>query len=200
MRGWLLSLSFAAALAAGAALAQTPTPNAMASGPITGVVKSVGPNSLVVTTSSGDVTVSMGAQTRVLKRETAALNDIKPGAYLGTSNQTAADGVSNTATEVHVMASGPNVEQQMDPQHNPGLMMTNGHVTSVTTTNKGAEMDVDYGGAAPRHVVVPQTAAMTRLVDVGASALQPGQQVMARTSAAADGKPLASFVLIGTVP
>jgi hypothetical protein len=183
---------------AGAALAQTP--GATASGPITGVIKSVGPNMLVVTTSSGDVTVTMGGQTRVLKRETGALNDIKPGAYLGTSNQTAPDGVNNTATEVHVMANGPNVEQQMDPQHNPGLMMTNGHVTSVTTTTRGAEMDVDYGGAAPRHVVVPQNAAMSRLVDVGASALQPGQQVMARTSVAADGKPLASFVLIGPPP
>ena len=198
MRGWLLSLSCATALAAGGSPAQTPS--AMASGPITGVVKSVGPTMLVVTTSSGDVTVSMGAQTRVLKRETAALGDIKPGAYLGTSNQTAPDGVSNTATEVHVMANGPNVEQQMDPQHNPGLMMTNGHVTSVTTTDRGAEMDVDYGGAAPRHVVVPQNAAMSRLVDVGAPALHPGEQVMARTSLGADGKPLASFVLIGAAP
>jgi len=198
MRNWLLSLSCAAAIAAGAALAQTPS--ATASGPIAGVIKSVDPNTIVVTTSSGDVTVSMGAQTRVLKRETGALVDIKPGTYLGTSNQTAPDGVSNTATEVHVMANGPNVEQQMDPQHNPGLMMTNGHVTSVKTTTQGAEMDVDYGGAQPRHVVVPQNATMSRLVDVGASALQPGQQVMARTSVAADGKPLASFVLIGAPP
>ena len=194
MRGWLLSLSCAVAVAAGAALAQTPS--AMPSGQITGVVKSVSPSAMVVTTSSGDVTVGMAAQTRVLKREAAAAGDIKPGAYLGTSNQTAADGVSNTATEVHVMANGPNVEQQMDPQNNPGLMMTNGHVTSVKSSDRGTEMDVDYGGAAPRHVVVPQTAAMTRLVDVGAAALQAGQTVMARTSAGADGKPIAAFVLI----
>jgi hypothetical protein len=198
MRSWLLSLSCAAALAAGAALAQTPS--AAANGPITGVIKSVAPDALVVTTSSGDVTVGMTAQTRVLKREAGAVGDIKPGAYLGTSNQTASDGVNNTATEVHVMSNGPNVEQQMDPQHNPGLMMTNGHVTSVKTTDRGAEMDVDYGGAAPRHVVVPQNAAMSRLTDVGASALQPGEKVMARTSAAADGKLLASFVLIGAAP
>ena len=198
MRSWLLSLSCAAALVAGAALAQTPS--ATASGPITGVVKSVAPDALVVTTASGDVTVGMSAQTRVLKREPGAASDIKPGAYLGASNQSASDGVNNTATEVHVMANGPNVEQQMDPQHNPGLMMTNGHVISVKATDRGEEMDVDYGGAAPRHVVVPHNAAMSRLTDVGASALQPGMKVMARTAAGADGKPLASFVLIGAAP
>ena len=198
MRSRLLFLSCLTVVAAGASMAAPPAPPPDAQ--VAGVVKSVSAGAMVVTTASGDVTVSLDAQTHVLKREAGAASDIKPGAYLGTANQSASDGVNNTATEVHVMANGPNVERQMDPQNNPGLMMTNGHVTSVKTTERGQEMDVDYGGTAARHVVVPQNTSMTRLVEVGASALQPGAQVMARAAAGADGKPLASYVLIEQHP
>lgn len=177
-----------------AAFAQAPS-SAMRQG-VAGVVKSISATELVLTTANGDVSIGMTPQTRVLARENAAVSEIRPGIYLGTSNHTAADGTSNTATEVHVMANGPNVNYAMDPANDPSLMMTNGHVTAVQNTAKGTEMDVDYGQGQPRHVVVTNDTSMTRMNDVGVAGLHAGEQVNARTSTDAQGHQTALFVAI----
>lgn len=182
-------------VASGTAFAQTQPSAAMRQG-VAGVVKSVSATDLVLTTANGDVDISITPQTRVLAREGAAVSDIQPGTYLGTSNHTAADGTSNTATEVHVMANGPNVNYAMDPANDPSLMMTNGHVTAVQNTAKGTEMDVDYGQGAPRHVIVNGDTSMTRMNDVGVAGLHAGLQVNARTSTDAQGHQTALFVAI----
>jgi hypothetical protein len=59
-------------------------------------------------------------------------------------------------------------------------------------------MDIDYGQAQTRHVVVGKDTTMTRMVDVGAAGLKPGIEVSANTTAGANGKPAASFVMITT--
>ena len=170
------------ALAAGGALAQAPAP-------VTGTVKSVTADHLVISTTTGDVDLAVTPQTRVLSCQKASADEIKAGAYLGTANVTGADG--GVANEVHLMAAGPNVANT--PMGAPNLVMTNGHVKSVKTTPKGQEMDVDYGGAETRHVVVPANTPITRL---SPATLTPGATVAARTTTGADGKMTATFVQV----
>jgi Domain of unknown function (DUF5666) len=179
--------------AAGAALAQQPPTGQR----LTGVVKAASATSLTLTTAKGDETVALTPQTRVMARQAASAADIKAGAYLGTSNQTAADGASGTATEVHLMDNGPNVHF---PMNQAGLMMTNGHVKSVAKTAKGEEMDVDYGQAQTRHVVITKDTSLTKMVDATPEALRPGVAVMANAAPGADGKLTATFVVIGAAP
>ena len=189
MRSHLISLALVLCTATAAGAQQ-----ASQSVRITGTVKSASATSVVLATEKGDVTVALTPQTRVLKRQPAAASEIKAGSYLGTANQTTGDG-TGTANEVHLMDMGPNVNS---PMNKPGLMMTNGHVKSVTHTAKGDEMDIDYGQAQTRHVIVSKDTTMTRMVDVGVAGLKPGLEVSANTTTGADGKPAASFVSITT--
>jgi len=165
---------------------------------ISGTVKSVTAGDVTLATASGDVAVAITAQTRVLLRQEASVSDIKPGAYLGTSNQNSpADSNSGTATEVHLGDNGPNVNF---PMNNSGLTMTNGHVKTVTSTPAGKEMDIDYGQSTTRHVLVKQDTVITKMKDVGVAGLKAGLEVNAMTTAVTEGKPTATFILIGPPP
>jgi hypothetical protein len=161
---------------------------------IAGTVKSVDASKLVLATAKGDVTLTLTPQTRLLTSQAASVSDIQPGTYLGTSNQNGPAPDTGTATEVHLGDNGPNVNS---PMNNSGLIMTNGHVTRVTQTAAGEEMDIDYGRAAKRHVVVPADTRVTKMVLIDASQLKPGVSVMAMTSTGPDGKPVANMVMIG---
>jgi hypothetical protein len=177
------------ALAAQAAGAQQPPQGER----ITGTVKSVTAGELILVTAKGDVDLVMTPQTRVLARQDASKSDIKPGAYLGTSNQNAAVADSGTATEVHLMDNGPNVNY---PMNSSGLTMTNGHVKSVTHTAAGEEMDIDYGKDTTRHVVVTTDTAITKMSDVGTAGLKQGINVGAMTTKGEEGKPTATYIVI----
>jgi hypothetical protein len=177
------------ALTAGAAGAQQAPQGTR----VAGTVKSVTADDLILTTANGDIDLAVTPQTRVLARQPGSASDIKPGAYLGTSNQDSTVAGTGTATEVHVMDHGPNVNY---PMNSSGLTMTNGHVKSVTTTAKGEEMDVDYGQATPRHVVVSKDTNITKMIDIGSGGLRPGMDVTAMTTTGADGKPTATFISI----
>ena len=183
-----LALVLSTALAAGA---QQRAPGVR----IAGTVKSATATDVVLATGKGDVDIAITPETRVLIRRPAAASDIKAGSYLGTANQNTGRAGTGTANEVHLMDMGPNVNA---PMGKPGLMMTNGHVKSVTHTAKGDELDIDYGQAQTRHVIVGKDTAMTRMVDVGVSGLKPGLEVNANTTTGANGKPMATFVMITT--
>ena len=177
------------ALAAQAAGAQQPPQGER----IAGAVKSITSSDLILATTKGDVHIAITPQTRVLVRQAASASDIKPGAYLGTSNQNASEGDAGTATEVHLMDNGPNVNY---PMNSSGLTMTNGHVKTVTPTATGQEMDIDYGKTTTRHVVVTMDTRITKMADVGVAGLKQGVNVGAMTTAGADGKPTATFIVI----
>jgi hypothetical protein len=180
------------ALAAAPASAQQATQGAR----IAGTVKSVTANDLILATTTGDIDVAITPQTRVLRSQQGAASEIKPGAYLGTSNQDGAAPGTGTATEIHLMENGPNVNY---PMNNSGLTMTNGHVKSVTHTADGQEMEVDYGQAATRHVRVTKDTNVSRMVEVGLGGLTPGVAVNARGTAGPDGKLTATFISITSV-
>lgn len=189
MRLGVLIVSATLALA-GAAHAQTTAPQPVMPQRIAGTVKSLSSDQLVLGTDKGEVRLPITPQTRVLASETASATEIAPGSYLGTANVTTADG--GEATEVHLMASGPNVHTPMD---DAGMMMTNGRVKSVTTTSRGREMDIDYG-AGSRHVVVPAQAPVTRMVASDLASLKTGTAVTAIVRPDADGKPSVTAITL----
>ena len=160
---------------------------------ITGKISAVANGEVTITTATGVVNVALSPQTRILRRETARVEDIAPGAYLGTANQTNADGASGTSTEVHLMDTGPNVHR---PMNDSGLVMTNGRVKSVSTTKAGLQMDVDYGEGATQHIVVPEGTPTTRMTNAGVSALAVGEDITAAAQPGADQKLTASFITI----
>jgi hypothetical protein len=165
---------------------------------IAGTVKSVTAGNVTLATANGDVDIAVTTQTRVLVRQGASISDIKPGAYLGTSNQNSvADSNSGTATEVHLGDNGPNVNS---PMNNSGLTMTNGHVKAVTSTPAGKEMDIDYGQGVTRHVLVKQDTVITKMKEAGVASLKAGLEVTAMTTSGTNGKPTATFILIGPAP
>jgi hypothetical protein len=165
---------------------------------IAGTVKSVTAGDVTLATANGNIDIAVTAETRVLVRQEASVSDIKPGAYLGTSNQNSAgDSNSGTATEVHLGDNGPNVNF---PMNNSGLTMTNGHVKAVTSTPAGKEMEIDYGQSTTRHVLVKQDTVITKMKEVGVAGLKAGLEVNAMTTAGTNGKPTATFILIGPAP
>jgi len=161
---------------------------------ITGIVKSVTADKLVLTTAKGDVAIAITAQTRVLVSRPARARDIKPGTYLGTANQNGSAADTGTATEIHLANDGPNVNF---PMNDSGLTMTNGHVKRVNRTASGEELDIDYGKSTTRHVVVPTQTPVTRMVTVGKDALKTNVSINAMTTTGADGNPVATFILVG---
>ena len=159
MRLHLISFALVILTAAAAVAQQAPSGVRIA-----GTVKSVAVTHVILATPKGNVDIAITPQTRVLVRRPAATDEIKPGTYLGTSNQNSTEVGTGNAKEIHMMDKGPDVNFAMNKS---GLMMTNGHVKSVTHTAKGEEIDVDYGKAQTRHVIVSKDTAMTRMVDLG---------------------------------
>jgi hypothetical protein len=162
---------------------------------IAGTVRSVTAGDIIVATRTGDVDISITPQTRVLLPQPAKIDDIKPGVYLGTANQDSADASTGTATYIHLLENGPNANS---PMNNLGLTMTNGHVKAVTPIDHGKKIDIDYGQAATRHVVVGNDTPVSKMVDEGVAGLRPGLDVNATTTSGQNGKPIATFIVIGT--
>ncbi len=185
-------ISFALVVLAAAATLAQPAPQGVR---LAGTVKSVAATDVILATPKGNVDIAITPQTRVLVRRPAATDEIKPGTYLGTSNQNSTEVGTGTAKEIHMMDKGPDVNFAMNKS---GLMMTNWHVKSVTHTAKGEEIDVDYGKAQTRHVIVSKDTVMTRMVDLGAAGLKPGVEVSANTTTGAGGKPTATFIVVTT--
>lgn len=190
MRSYPAFAMAVAALIAQLAVAQQGPP---AGERISGTVKSVAADSVVLTTPKGEVTVAITPQTRVTVRQTASASEIKPGAYLGTANQNGAAPDTGTATEVHLADNGGNVNR---PMNDSGLTMTNGHVKNVTRTATGQEMDIDYGEGKTRRVVVGAGTPVTRTVNVGMAELKPGSNVNAMTTKGTNGKSVANMILV----
>jgi hypothetical protein len=165
---------------------------------IAGKIKSVTANQVMLATANGDIDVAVTPHTRVLVRQSASVSDIKPGAYLGTSNQdSGANSTAGVATEVHLADNGPNVNF---PMNKSGLTMTNGHVKTVTSTPAGEEIDINYGQSTTRHVLVKKDTVITKMKEVGIAGLKPDLEVNAMTNQGTDGSQTATFILVGAAP
>jgi len=189
----LLALAIFAVVAAPAGAQQAPRGTRIA-----GTVKSLSADHVVLTTTQGEVDVAVTPKTQILLRQPASASDIKPGTYLGTSNQdSTTETNAGTATEVHLANNGPNVNF---PMNKSGLTMTNGHVTAIKSMPGGEELDINYGQSTTRHVLVRKGTVVTKMKDVGMAGLKPGLEVNVMANQGSDGKPTATFILIGAAP
>ena len=161
---------------------------------VSGTIKSVAADKVVLTTPKGEISVALTPQTRVMVQQPISASEIKPGAYLGTANQDGSAPDTGTATEVHLVDNGGNVNR---PMNDAGLTMTNGHVKNVTRTATGQEMDIDYGEGKTRRVTVADGTPVTKMAEVGMAALKPGTSVTAMTAKGADGKQVANVIMVG---
>ena len=172
--------------AASAFAAQPPAP-----APVSGTVVTVAKDTLQLRTAEmQQVTVAIGAQTRVVDTVNVTLADIKSGAFLGTT-ASPKDG-KLVASEVHVFDEAlRGTGEGHYPWTQPGSTMTNGAVATMTNgavttqgTTQGAAqksgagltMTVTYKGGQQQVTVLPGTP-VTKVTVVDASRLKPGMRV-----------------------
>jgi hypothetical protein len=161
---------------------------------VSGTVKSVAADNVVLTTPKGEVTIALTPQTRVMAQQKASSSDIKPGSYVATANQDGKEPNTGTSTELRVSEGGGRGVNR--PMNDSGLTMTNGNVKSVTRTAAGQVMDVEYEAGKTRRVTLPDSIAVQRMVTLDMTALKPGVSVNAMTSKGADGKDVANMIQI----
>ena len=175
-----LAISLVFGVAAHAA--QPPAP-----APVSGTIVSVAKDTLQLrTTEMQQVTVTIGAQTRVVDTVNVTLADIRSGDFLGTT-ASPVDG-RLIASEVHVFDEAlRGTGEGHYPWTQPGSTMTNGAVATMTTgavttpgtaqkDDIGLTMTVTYKGGQ-QTVTVPRGTPVTRVAVVDASRLKPGTRV-----------------------
>jgi len=189
-RFWVLAL--AALVASGASLAQSARPVRLRA-----TIDAVGPKSLDLTTRAGQLlTVAYASDTVILALVPTKLEDIKPGAFIGSAAMPQPDGTQR-ALEVHVF---PDTMRGTGEGHRPSDLqprstMTNGTVGAVTG-NSGRTFTVTYPDGQKTIVVPPDTPVVA--YEPGSRALlTAGAHVIVTGIEAADGKISATRIVVG---
>jgi hypothetical protein len=165
-------------LAVGLALMAAGSAAAQARQIVRGVVAAVTADSLTVTGRDGKpVTVALAPGWMVAVLKPIPAEAIIPGSFIGTTEMPQADG-SGLSLEVHVFPPGVKMGEGHYPWDlQPGAMMTNGTVGTVTAVGAGRALDVTYPSGT-RHVVVPAGAPIVQITPGGAQSLiHPGVSV-----------------------
>ncbi|MFI4933910.1 MAG: hypothetical protein ACHP7N_04780 [Caulobacterales bacterium] len=155
---------------------------------VRGVVASVTESQLVVTGKDGKpVTVMLAPNWTVAVMKPITADAIQTGSFIGTTEMPQADG-TGVSVEVHVFPPGVKMGEGHYPWDlQPGAMMTNGTVGTVTAVTSGRAIDVSYPNGT-RHIVVPPNAPIV-LITLGGdhSLIKPGASVFLVAAAGADG-------------
>ena len=145
---------------------------------VRGVVASQSANQLVVTGREGKpVTVDLAPGWTVTVMKPIAADAIQPGSFIGTTEMPQADG-TGVSVEVHVFPPGVKMgEGHYAWDLQPGSMMTNGTVGTVSAVSGGRVIDVSYPNGT-RHIVVPPNVPIVQITPGGSQALiKPGVSV-----------------------
>ncbi len=192
-----LNRAFIAAIAAAAAVgstafaqtqtAQPPSAQTSANQPeaaqpaparIRGVVDSIDPQSIRVTTRSGSqITLKLADKVPVTWIEPIAVTEIKPGSFIGTAAVTQPDGTLK-ALEIQVF---PEAMRGVGEGHRPwdlgeGSTMTNGTVGDLKVSN-GRILTLTYKGGE-QTVYVPPEAPVITYTPATVSAVEKGAHVI----------------------
>ncbi|HLI66011.1 MAG TPA: hypothetical protein VKU90_06570 [Caulobacteraceae bacterium] len=165
---------------------------------VRGVVAAMTGNSLTITTKDGKtVAVTLAPTWMVAVLKPIPVSAIQPGSFIGTTEMPQADG-TGVSVEVHVFPPGVKMGEGHYPWDlQPGAMMTNGTVGTVTAVSNGQALDVSYPGGT-RHVVVPANVPIVLITPGGDHALvHTGVAVFLVAQAAADGSLTAGAVSVG---
>lgn len=154
--------------------------------PVVGTVLSVAKDALQLrTTQMQQVTVAIGAQTRVVDTVNIALADIRNGDFLGTT-ASPKDG-ELVASEVHVFDEALRGTGEGHYPFAPGSTMTNGAVATMTNGAVSAQGAAQQGGAGltmtvaykggQQTITVPPGTPVTRLKVVDVARVKVGMRV-----------------------
>jgi hypothetical protein len=201
-RRMILALTVCLALPSGLAMAQAPAGSQPAR--LRGVLNSISPTRLDMTTRDGaKVIASLPENLRVSQMMPAKLSDIQADSYVGSAAIPQPDGTLR-ALQVTIF---PPAARGAGEGHRPwdlsGSTMTNGTVASMTTGtvgNVGAGQDtvltVRYAGGEQR-ILVPEDVPIVTFAPGERAMLVPGAQVIVSGSRAADGAVTAASVTVG---
>jgi hypothetical protein len=175
-RGALLGIL---ALAAAGALAQSPMR-------VRGPVLAVEDDTLSIARPGGEpVQVALDEKSQLLFMQPIALEDIKPGDFLGITSVKRADG---TLSAIDVRR----FPKPVSPGHRPlsgsdDQTMTNATVSATVQAAAGRELTMTYEGGTQR-IVVPRSAYLSMLVPGRRSQLAPGSIVNLTAAPGPDGR------------
>jgi len=164
---------------------------------IRATIDAVSPTSLSLTSRAGQQqTVAIASDTVIVAIVPMKLEDIKPGAFIGSAAMPRPDGTQR-ALEVHVfpesMRGTGEGHRPFDLQ--PQSTMTNGTVGTVTV-GTGRTLTVAYQGGEKTIVVPPDTPVVT--YEPGSPALLvPGAHVIVMATEATEGKLSATRISVG---
>ena len=153
---------------------------------VRGTITAVEGDVLSVKSRDGkDLKLHMTEKTTVAAAKALTLSDLKKGDYVGATTQKSPDGAL-IAREVHTIAR--TVREGHGPWDlEPGAMMTNANVATVSMADKGPELTLDYKDGSQKIIVPPGTPIVTT-VPADRSFLKPGEYIFAPTSVDAEGK------------
>jgi hypothetical protein len=162
-----------------------------------GVVVAITDRSLTLQERGGERdTIPLLGDWTVIVSKPIAVEAIKPGSYLGTTNHARADG-TGTSTEVHVSppgVTGPGVDFLMDAAAQ--TTMTNGVVATVVESVKGPVLAVNHGHGV-RSITVPPGTPIVLNSPGDRSLVTIGRMVREVTFTPASGGPSRQFITVG---
>jgi hypothetical protein len=192
----LMLVAETAAAQSGPAAPAAPAP--MARQIVRGVVAQASDTALVITGRDGKtINVNLAANWTVAVLKPIPVDQIQPGSFIGTTEMPQADG-TGISVEVHVFPPGVKMGEGHYPWDlQPGAMMTNGTVGTVTAVSGGRALEVNYG-TGDRHVVVPPNAPVVLITPGGDhSLIKTGVSVFLVAGVGADGSLTTNNVLTG---
>lgn len=153
---------------------------------IRGTITALDGNVLAVKSRDGkDLRIELTEKASVATARAITLADLKPGAYVGVTTKASNDG-GLVALEVHTLP--PTAAPGFRPWDlEPGTMMTNANVATVTQGTSGPQLSVSFKEGSQNILVPPGTPIVTS-VNADRSALKPGEYVFLNADVAADGK------------
>jgi hypothetical protein len=175
-------------------------PGTMAAKPamvvVNGTIAAVSGDEVDVTTADGSKSpVMMTDKTRIALSMPIAIDQIKPGSYVGAGAQ--ADGKGgNTAMEITVFPESARGlgEGFRKWDQGPNSTMTNGTVSEVVGTSNRT-ITVTYKGGK-QSVTIPDGTPITTFSNGDKTALVAGAKVNVRATKAADGKLTAGYISV----
>ncbi|MGQ0549053.1 MAG: DUF5666 domain-containing protein [Armatimonadota bacterium] len=161
-----------------------------------GVIASVDGSSFSVSTSTGSpIRITVTADTRIIQRQPARLEQIKPNDLVGVTAKREPDG-SLVAISINILPPEfKGLARQSQFLMESGNTMTNATVFQNVRRVEGRTLYLKFpDGTAV--IAVPKDAEVTRLTLLKVSDLRPGMRVMVRGGGNPDGSITAAFVTV----
>ncbi len=184
--------AFAATLAMPGFIAAAPAPQ----GVTEGVIASADAASFTVTAANGSqVRITANADTRIIRRQQARLEEIKPNDLVAVTAKREPDG-SLTAISINIVP--PEFKDRFRAVQfvmDTGNVMTNATVFQNVRRIDGRTLYLKLPDGSTI-ITVPKEAVVFRLTVINMSDLRPGMKVVVRGTGTADGSMLAASVTV----